>query len=340
MTALVGIVLVLQLFVPVALIAWIAFGRSVGIRELLWDASITATYLLAIAIAGLWLALPWYLPWVYLLLLVAAVASRVRPGSRRPDAPIHGRSLASTATRAVLLTIVGTTAIWAGMGRRPPTATAMDLAFPLHEGTYLVAVGGSNALLNPHVKTLTGDQFAAFRGQSYATDIVAVGGWGSRVVNPLATSPTGFEIFGHPIHAPCAGTVVVRRDGRPDQSVTPAGRDELEGNHVILDCGGTWVLLAHMQAGSVVPEVGDSVSSGDVVGRVGNSGRSDEPHLHIHAQTPGSTASPLSGDPIPITFDGRYPVRNDRIHGTPSANNAVNQSDTLANRKTAFPDEI
>ena len=53
---------------------------------------------------------------------------------------------------------------------------------------------------------------------------------------------------------------------------------------------------------------------GHVLGRVGNSGNTGEPHLHVHAQRPGSTIAPLSGEPVPIRLGGRYLVRNDRVH--------------------------
>jgi hypothetical protein len=46
---------------------------------------------------------------------------------------------------------------------------------------------------------------------------------------------------------------------------------------------------------------------------VGNSGNSDEPHLHIHAQRPGVLWDPFKGDPLPMRFEGRFLVRNDRI---------------------------
>ena len=44
-----------------------------------------------------------------------------------------------------------------------------------------------------------------------------------------------------------------------------------------------------------------------------NSGNTGEPHLHVHAQRPGPAGAPLGGDPLPILFGGRFPVRGDRI---------------------------
>ncbi len=82
---------------------------------------------------------------------------------------------------------------------------------------------------------------------------------------------------------------------------------------MILDCDGIWIVLAHMKQGSVRVAEGDEVRVGEVLGVVGNSGASGEPHLHIHAQTPGTVEAPLGGEPLPVTFDGRHLVRNDRV---------------------------
>jgi hypothetical protein len=54
-------------------------------------------------------------------------------------------------------------------------------------------------------------------------------------------------------------------------------------------------------------------SVGNWLGSVGNSGNTGEPHLHVHAQRPGPASAPYAGDPLPILFGGRYPVRDDRF---------------------------
>ena len=58
---------------------------------------------------------------------------------------------------------------------------------------------------------------------------------------------------------------------------------EADGNFVVLDIGnGAFVLFAHMQPGSVTVKAGDKVKRGQVLGRVGNTGNSQAPHLHLH----------------------------------------------------------
>ncbi len=141
--------------------------------------------------------------------------------------------------------------------------------------------------------------------------------WFSGLVSCSPDDPTGFAIFEDTLLAPCSGEVVLAADGYPDRLAPGTFPATLAGNHVILACGGTWVVLGHLRMGSVRVRKGDEVSVGDRLALVGNSGSSDEPHLHIHAQTPGTRTSPLGGDPIPITFDGRHLVRNDRVRGMP-----------------------
>jgi murein DD-endopeptidase MepM/ murein hydrolase activator NlpD len=87
----------------------------------------------------------------------------------------------------------------------------------------------------------------------------------------------------------------------------------MAGNHVILDCGGVWVVLAHLRRGTCLVHEGTRVRVGDPIGEVGNSGNTNEPHLHIHAQMPGTAQAPLSGRPVAILLNGRYLARNDMV---------------------------
>ena len=128
----------------------------------------------------------------------------------------------------------------------------------------------------------------------------------------MPRDPAAYAGFGVPVLAPCNGSVVSVTDGVPDQQVPQRNRGAMAGNHVILECNGVWIVLAHLQRGSVAVRPGESVETGRPIGRLGNSGNSAEPHLHIHAQRPGPPEQPLGGEPLPIRFDGRYPVRNMR----------------------------
>jgi murein DD-endopeptidase MepM/ murein hydrolase activator NlpD len=65
------------------------------------------------------------------------------------------------------------------------------------------------------------------------------------------------------------------------------------GNSIIIDHGsGLWTGYAHMQDGSMTVETGDSVSQGDTLGLVGNTGASTGPHLHFSTFVNGQTVNP------------------------------------------------
>ncbi|MBL8207092.1 MAG: M23 family metallopeptidase, partial [Blastocatellia bacterium] len=72
------------------------------------------------------------------------------------------------------------------------------------------------------------------------------------------------------------------------------------GNHVILDLGnGRYAFDTHLQPGSLRVKVGDKVKVGQVLGLVGNSGNSTEPHLHFHLS---DANSPLGSEGLPYVF--------------------------------------
>ena len=145
-----------------------------------------------------------------------------------------------------------------------------------------------------------------------------------RVITPLSESsrlaggilphdPAAYVIYGASVHAPRVGGVLTAVDGIQEMRPPATDRRSMAGNHVILRCGGVWVLLGHLQRGSLAVRSGDTVAIDAPLGRVGNSGNTDEPHLHIHAQQPGPADAPLSGDPLPILFGATYPTRNARL---------------------------
>lgn len=302
--------LVLQFVVPLLLLGWVA--RAGASRALtLGAAALAALYLLAIGLAGLWLVLPWWLPFVYAMLLVGAwVRGSTRAGPQPVATPTRrtvsflAGALAGLALAAVILAAL--------IAHRAPDV-AVDLAFPLDGGTYLVVNGGRHVIVNAHLATLENERFRAYRGQSHGVDLVRLNGLGLRARGLLPDDPRAYVMFGDRVLAPCDGAVVRAADGAPDMPPPRPDRAHMAGNYVMLDCGGIHVLLGHLQRGSVAMRPGQTVRVGEVLGLVGNSGNTGEPHLHIHAQRPGSNAEPMSGVPLPIRLAGRYLVRNARV---------------------------
>ena len=78
------------------------------------------------------------------------------------------------------------------------------------------------------------------------------------------------------------------------------------GNHVILRrADGIFAGFAHLRPGSVAVAVGQSVRTGDVLGRVGHTGNSTNPHLHFQLM---DTDDLMKAQGIPVAFRA-YEVR-------------------------------
>lgn len=113
--------------------------------------------------------------------------------------------------------------------------------------------------------------------------------------------PASYVIYGKPIHAVADGTVIEAVDGLPN---SPPGQlppglpfDQADGNHVVMRLGPRrFALYAHMQPNSVRVRVGQRVHRGRILGLVGTSGNSSEPHLHFHV-TDGP--SPIASNGVP-----------------------------------------
>ena len=105
--------------------------------------------------------------------------------------------------------------------------------------------------------------------------------------------------------------VLVTVDGLEDLAPGSTDSQNLAGNHILIACEGVEVLLAHMKQGSVRVSAGQYVDVKTLLGEVGNSGNTSEPHLHIHAEQGGEAGVSLNGEAVPITIEGRFLVRGD-----------------------------
>lgn len=71
----------------------------------------------------------------------------------------------------------------------------------------------------------------------------------------------------------------------------------LAGNHVIIQCGSSFVVLAHLRRDSVRVQSHARVEQGAQIGEVGNSGNSLVPHLHLEAR---DGPNPLTARLVPL----------------------------------------
>ena len=323
----------LQLCFPLLFIGWLCFIPPHSSVAFCTQAVATCAALLAVILIGLWLFPPWWASWVFAALLFVAVLV----GWRRqyPFASRLPLCWAAWAFMTVFVGIGGWGAYQSAVAlaaRVPPSGAVVELAFPFKSGSYLVVNGGSHPSINAHLMTLDASvpRFQAYRGQSYGVDIVKLDRWGLRANGLMPAEPSAYNMYGAPVFAPCTGEVIAARGDLPDMQVPQVDRDHMAGNHVLLRCQQADVLLGHFKPGSLRVAAGDQVITGGLVAAAGNSGNTGEPHLHVHAQRPGTSAAPFSGDPLPVLFDGRFLVRNDRVempwprhHKTEARTNAL-----------------
>jgi hypothetical protein len=101
--------------------------------------------------------------------------------------------------------------------------------------------------------------------------------------------------------AAAAGRVARLRDGVPDISIRAPGAPSVAnqecGNGVVLDHGNGWeTQYCHMARGSISVKVGDAVTAGTPLGRVGLSGNTEFPHLHMTVRHAGQVVDPFAPD--------------------------------------------
>lgn len=102
--------------------------------------------------------------------------------------------------------------------------------------------------------------------------------------------------------AAAPGVVSRLRDGVADVSVRAAGAASVKGqecgNGVIVDHGGGWeTQYCHMARGSIAVKPGQKVAAGAPLGRVGLSGNTEYPHLHVTVRHDGKVVDPFAPDP-------------------------------------------
>ena len=175
---------------------------------------------------------------------------------------------------------------------------------PPLEGDHWLAANGPDNNAN-HRRTLLSLTGEAHIAQRFAIDWVRLYDDGRTFRgDPLKNS--SYRAFGANVLAVADGIVVDAADEIPEnvpdlvaRAVTITPR-RLVGNFVLLDIGdGAWAVYAHLQLGSVQVRKGDRVRRGQVLGRVGNTGNSTEPHLHFHIADRNQA---LDSEGIPYSF--------------------------------------
>lgn len=142
--------------------------------------------------------------------------------------------------------------------------------------------------------------------QRFAIDWIKLGAQG-RPFHGDHRAHQNYYGYGAEVLAVADATVSAVRDDLPDSPTAfaekksdPLAMADAAGNYVILNIGkGRFVVYGHLQPGSVKVRQGERVRQGAMLGRLGNSGTSQLPHLHLHIV---DANSPLLADGVPYLF--------------------------------------
>ena len=145
------------------------------------------------------------------------------------------------------------------------------------------------------------DAHKRFLAETFAYDFLQIGPNGKSYQRD-GRNNADYYAYGKKVLAAKDGTVVnVRADMAENVPGETTNVETPSGNVVIIDHGNNqFGYYAHLKPFTVTVKIGAHVKSGDVLGEVGNSGDSPEPHLHFHVM---NNVDPGVGDGVPVVFE-------------------------------------
>jgi len=175
----------------------------------------------------------------------------------------------------------------AALSEMSPSATVrLPAGVPLK-----VAWGGDKVSVNYH---------AMAPDQRWAYDLA---------VEPCFTGSKKLEeygAYGLEIVAPASGVIAAAHDGEPDAPPGTLSNNYTTpfGNYLAIKLRSqTYLIIAHLQPGSLLTKEGDKVTEGQPLAKCGNSGNTSEPHIHIHHQRQNPKGQPANfAEGLPLFF--------------------------------------
>jgi Peptidase family M23 len=198
------------------------------------------------------------------------------------------------------MTATGATSVATAARLRVLPAAELVLDAPLKGQRYIAGDGCCDS--TRHIRATLPLNGGAFNAQRFAIDWEQLDAQ-DRIYAGDPKNPDSYVIYGKPAFAVADARVVAAVDGMADSPIGALPNvsvDKADGNHVILDLGGGhFALYAHLKPYTVQVHEGQQVRRGQVLGMVGTSGNSSEPHLHFQI-TDGPSALVSNGVPYLI----------------------------------------
>ena len=194
-----------------------------------------------------------------------------------------------------------------------PFEPGFQARLPVRGGPWVArnSFGAAHHWLGSLLPNETGTQF--WVGERFAIDM-GLFDFDGNFYPDTGVPPTieDFYAWGQAVSAIAPGRVAAVETHHADQPLGEHDPQSFSGNVVVIEhAPGIYGWYSHLMQGSVAVEPGDEIAAGAVLGRVGNSGNTDLPHLHIHlSDRPES----YRAQGLPLTFTaGRMLVFNDQL---------------------------
>lgn len=165
--------------------------------------------------------------------------------------------------------------------------------------------GNSCCAVTPHRTAVNPVNGTLHAPERFAIDLVQLDAAGS-IIGGAVDDLASYDYYGADILAVGDGPIVSMGwelpEEQPGEHPTGLALDEYGGNHIVQDLGGgRFAFYAHLQGGN--PEgltLGQTLTRGEVIGALGNSGNTDVPHLHFHIM---DSPRPLSSNGLPFVIE-------------------------------------
>jgi hypothetical protein len=296
--------LITTFLIPLSFIIWL--WRTIFKSKFDWLMLVllSGTYIVLMFLAGSWSWISYYVRYIFLGFYISGVfislwKCRTKPlFIKRKEGEWFAVIVFGLATFLFSVMLIFT------LTGHFFTEQSIQLEFPLKNGTYYIVQGGNSPLINIHHHPQSPLKFSV--------DITELYPLGNRAKGIYPDEFEGYAIYAKSVFSPCDGLIVDISDGISNSPVSKPDTTHFKGNFIIVQHKGINIYLAHLKKGSIKVAMGDTVQRGQLLGQVGSSGYSNEPHLHIHAEVDDKNAF-MGSRPVVMLFKGNFLTKNDYI---------------------------
>jgi hypothetical protein len=298
--------------IPLILIVWTWRKNYTSAVSWFTQVLLLASYTTFVFLMGTWMFASFYIRYLIVALsIAAAIRSLWKIRSWKSPAQRHFWTWVGMGAK-LLISMVLVYLVVGAIRSFSYDETPVNLSFPFRHGVYAVFEGGNgrvSSLMNYHYGSSMHKGASVNRSMKYAVDVTKLSRWGNDANGILPRDNTEYAIFHEVLYSPCDGEIFDVIDKWPNNIPFGDKAPYNDGNHVVIKTSNFFVLMGHLQEGSIKVKVGDRVKQGEPIAKAGNSGWTLQPHIHIQAMkvSPGSF---WAAEGVPIFFDGRNPVKN------------------------------